>query len=116
MAASSFDESVAFLVSVYIITILVYCRNFSVYLQVQNFQLNEGELYYCFKSNQVVKCGLNLDNYVPKVRMNFNTLEDAAKFYKIFLKVADFFTRIRSTNKKGNKIKNQLIACSREKK
>ncbi|RYR30722.1 hypothetical protein Ahy_B01g055483 [Arachis hypogaea] len=46
--------------------------------------------------------------------MTFKTLEDAAKFYKDYAKDAYFSTRVRSTNKKGNKIKNQLITCSRE--
>ncbi|RYQ84743.1 hypothetical protein Ahy_B10g104222 [Arachis hypogaea] len=46
--------------------------------------------------------------------MTFNTLEDAAKFYKNYAKAASFSTRVRSTNKKRNVIKNQLITCSRE--
>ncbi|RYR42507.1 hypothetical protein Ahy_A08g038978 [Arachis hypogaea] len=46
--------------------------------------------------------------------MTFNTLEDDAKFYKDYVKAAYFSTRVRSTNKKGNEIKNQLITCSRE--
>ncbi|RYR43192.1 hypothetical protein Ahy_A08g039623 [Arachis hypogaea] len=56
------------------------------------------------------------DQFVSKVGMTFNTLKDAAKFYKDYAKAAGFSTRIRSTNKKGNEIKNQLITCSREKK
>ncbi|RYR07748.1 hypothetical protein Ahy_B05g075171 [Arachis hypogaea] len=46
--------------------------------------------------------------------MTFKTLEDAAKFYKNYSKAAGFSTRVRSTNKKENEIKNQLITCSRE--
>ncbi|RYQ96146.1 hypothetical protein Ahy_B08g091706 [Arachis hypogaea] len=46
--------------------------------------------------------------------MTFNALENAAKFYKDYSKAAGFSTRVRSTNKKGNEIKNQLITCSRE--
>ncbi|RYR04431.1 hypothetical protein Ahy_B06g084156 [Arachis hypogaea] len=46
--------------------------------------------------------------------MNFNTLEDAIKFYKDYSKVSGFSTRVWCTNKKGNKIKNQIITCSRE--
>ncbi|RYQ82088.1 hypothetical protein Ahy_B10g100669 [Arachis hypogaea] len=46
--------------------------------------------------------------------MTFNTFEDAAKFYKDYSKAAGFSTRVRSTNKKRNEIKNQLITCSRK--
>ncbi|XP_057745366.1 protein FAR1-RELATED SEQUENCE 5-like [Arachis stenosperma] len=60
-------------------------------------------------------CGVD-DQFVPKLGMTFNTLEDVAKFYKDYSKVADFSTRVRSTNKKGNQTKNQLITCSRERK
>ncbi|RYR65946.1 hypothetical protein Ahy_A03g011870 [Arachis hypogaea] len=56
------------------------------------------------------------DQFVSKVGMTFNTLEDTAKFYKNYAKAAGFSTRVRSTNKKGNEIKNQLITCSREEK
>ncbi|RYR62231.1 hypothetical protein Ahy_A04g019656 [Arachis hypogaea] len=52
--------------------------------------------------------------FVPKVGMTFTTLEDAEKFYRNYTKVADFSTRVRSTNRKENEIKNQLITCSRE--
>ncbi|RYR50652.1 hypothetical protein Ahy_A07g037282 [Arachis hypogaea] len=48
--------------------------------------------------------------------MTFNTLKDVAKFYKNYSKADGFSTRIRSTNKKGNEIKNQLITYSREEK
>ncbi|RYR19302.1 hypothetical protein Ahy_B03g064056 [Arachis hypogaea] len=48
--------------------------------------------------------------------MTINTLEDAAKFYKGYAKATDFSTRVRSTKKKKNEIKNQLITYSREEK
>ncbi|RYR28055.1 hypothetical protein Ahy_B01g052153 [Arachis hypogaea] len=48
--------------------------------------------------------------------MTFTTLEDAGKFYRNYAKAAGFSTRVRSTNRKGNEIKNQLITCSREEK
>ncbi|RYR07755.1 hypothetical protein Ahy_B05g075182 [Arachis hypogaea] len=54
------------------------------------------------------------DQFVPKVRMTFTTLEDAEKFYRNYAKAAGFSIRVRSTNRKGNEIKNQLITCSRE--
>ncbi|RYR09871.1 hypothetical protein Ahy_B05g078294 [Arachis hypogaea] len=85
-------------------------------------QLNQGEVDYEFESNEVpeVSCcrsgplSLVDDQFVPKVGMTFTTLEDAKKFYKNYAKAASFSTRVRSTNKKGNEIKNQLITCSRE--
>ncbi|RYR65547.1 hypothetical protein Ahy_A03g011481 [Arachis hypogaea] len=43
----------------------------------------------------------------------FQRLGDATKFYKDYSKAAGFSTRVRSTNKKSNEIKNQLITCSR---
>ncbi|RYR30998.1 hypothetical protein Ahy_B01g055793 [Arachis hypogaea] len=46
--------------------------------------------------------------------MTFNTLEVAAKFYKDYAKAAGFSTRVQTTNKKGNEIKNQLITCRKE--
>ncbi|RYR25085.1 hypothetical protein Ahy_B02g058712 [Arachis hypogaea] len=52
------------------------------------------------------------EQLVPKVEMTFNTLENAIKFYKDYSKIVGVSTRIRSTNKKKNKIKNQLIICS----
>ncbi|RYR04965.1 hypothetical protein Ahy_B06g084779 [Arachis hypogaea] len=54
------------------------------------------------------------DQFVPKVGITFTTLEDAGKFYRNYAKAAGFSTRVRSTNRKGNEIKNQLITCSRE--
>ncbi|RYR47852.1 hypothetical protein Ahy_A07g033826 [Arachis hypogaea] len=78
-------------------------------------QLNQSEVDFKIESNKVPEtfCGVD-DHFVPKVGMTFNTLEDAAKFYKDYSKVAYFSTRVRCTNKKENEIKNQLISCSRE--
>ncbi|RYR30580.1 hypothetical protein Ahy_B01g055327 [Arachis hypogaea] len=56
------------------------------------------------------------EQFVSKVGMTFNILEDAAKFYKDYSKAAGFSTRVRSINKKENEIKNQLITCSKEEK
>ncbi|QHN79224.1 protein FAR1-RELATED SEQUENCE 5-like [Arachis hypogaea] len=72
-------------------------------------QLNQGEVDYEFESNE-------LPEFVPKVGMTFTTLEDAGNFYRNYAKAAGFSTRVRSTNRKGNEIKNQLITCSREEK
>ncbi|RYR67944.1 hypothetical protein Ahy_A03g014417 [Arachis hypogaea] len=78
-------------------------------------QLNQSEVDFEFESNEVPESFCVVDNlFVPKARMTFNTLEDSAKFYKDYAKAASFSTRVRSTNKKGNKIKNQLITCNRE--
>ncbi|RYR50974.1 hypothetical protein Ahy_A06g026036 [Arachis hypogaea] len=54
------------------------------------------------------------EQFVPKVRMTFKTLEETGKFYKNYFKLASFSTKIRNTTRKGDKIKNQLIVCSRE--
>ncbi|RYR72166.1 hypothetical protein Ahy_A02g006377 [Arachis hypogaea] len=81
----------------------------------ENCQLNQGEVDYEFKSNEVPEpLSVVDDQFVPKVGMTFTTLEDAEKFYRNYAKAADFSTRVRSTNRKGNEIKNQLITCSRE--
>ncbi|QHO14272.1 Transposon protein [Arachis hypogaea] len=80
-------------------------------------QLNQGEVDYEFESNKVSEPLFVVDDqFVPKVGMTFTTLEDAGKFYRNYAKAADFSTRVRSTNRKGNKIKNQLITCSKEEK
>ncbi|RYR67339.1 hypothetical protein Ahy_A03g013663 [Arachis hypogaea] len=82
-----------------------------------DYQLNQGKVDFEFESNEVPEpLSIVDDQLVPKVGMTFKTLEDAAKFYKDYAKAADFSTRVQSTNKKGNKIKNQLITCSRERK
>ncbi|KAL4294042.1 hypothetical protein AHAS_Ahas18G0188500 [Arachis hypogaea] len=54
------------------------------------------------------------EKFVPKVGMIFKTLEEAGKFYKHYSKLAGFSTKIRNTTRDGDKIKNQLIVCSRE--
>ncbi|RYR31836.1 hypothetical protein Ahy_B01g056759 [Arachis hypogaea] len=78
-------------------------------------QLNQGEVDYEFESNEVPEpLSVVDDQFVPKVGMTFTTLEDAGKFYKNYAKAAGFSTRVRSTNRNGNEIKNQLITCSRE--
>ncbi|RYQ99464.1 hypothetical protein Ahy_B07g087395 [Arachis hypogaea] len=82
-----------------------------------NCQLNQSEIDFEFESNEVPEplCVVD-DQFVPKVGITFNTLENAVKFYKDYAKAAGFSTRVRSTNKKRNGIKNQLITCSREEK
>ncbi|RYQ89919.1 hypothetical protein Ahy_B09g096317 isoform F [Arachis hypogaea] len=46
--------------------------------------------------------------------MIFKTLEGARKFYKYYSKLVGFSTKISNTTRDGDKIKNQLIVCSRE--
>ncbi|RYR31830.1 hypothetical protein Ahy_B01g056750 [Arachis hypogaea] len=46
--------------------------------------------------------------------MIFKTLKESRKFYKHYSKLAGFSTKIRNTTRDGDKIKNQLIVCSRE--
>ncbi|RYR72248.1 hypothetical protein Ahy_A02g006450 [Arachis hypogaea] len=80
-------------------------------------QLNQGEVDYEFESNEVPEpLSVVDDQFIPKVGMTFTTIEDAGKFYRNYANVAGFSTRVRSTNRKGNEIKNQLITCSRERK
>ncbi|RYR41290.1 hypothetical protein Ahy_A08g037703 [Arachis hypogaea] len=82
-----------------------------------DYQINQRKVDFEFESNEVPEPLSVVDEQLgPKVGMNFKTLEDAAKFYKDYAKAASFFTRVRSTNKKENEIKNQLITCSREEK
>ncbi|XP_020961120.1 protein FAR1-RELATED SEQUENCE 5-like [Arachis ipaensis] len=65
-------------------------------------QLNQGKVDFEFESNEVLEpLYVVNDQFVPKVGMTFNTLEDAAKFYKDYAKAVSFSTRVRSTNKKG---------------
>ncbi|XP_029145717.1 protein FAR1-RELATED SEQUENCE 5-like [Arachis hypogaea] len=52
--------------------------------------------------------------FVPKVGMIFKILEEIGKFYKHYSKLAGFSTKIRNTTRDEDKIKNQLIVCSRE--
>ncbi|XP_016206076.1 protein FAR1-RELATED SEQUENCE 5-like [Arachis ipaensis] len=59
------------------------------------------------------RCAVD-EQFVPKVGMIFKRLEEAGKFYKYYSKLASFSTKIRNTTRDGDKIKNQLIVCSRE--
>ncbi|RYR77653.1 hypothetical protein Ahy_A01g002203 [Arachis hypogaea] len=80
-------------------------------------QLNQGEMDYEFESNEVPEPLFVVDDqFVPKVGMTFTTFKDAGKFYRNYAKAARFSIRVRSTNRKGNEIKNQLITYSREEK
>ncbi|MED6209801.1 hypothetical protein PIB30_058197 [Stylosanthes scabra] len=56
------------------------------------------------------------EEYIPKARMTFTTLEVVVTFYKEYAKRAGFSTKIRNTNrcKDTKEIKNQLITCNRE--
>ncbi|RYR54463.1 hypothetical protein Ahy_A06g029745 [Arachis hypogaea] len=79
-------------------------------------QLNECDLDNSFKTHQFDETSCVVDEkFVPKVGMILKTLEDAGKFYKHYSKLANFFsTKIKNMTQNGNKIKNQLIVCSRE--
>ncbi|RYR08371.1 hypothetical protein Ahy_B05g076028 [Arachis hypogaea] len=79
-------------------------------------QLNENDLVYSFETNHADETSCIVDEkYVPKVvGMIFKTLEETEKFYKHYSKLAGFSTKIRNTTRDGDKIKNQLIVCTRE--
>ncbi|QHO40040.1 Transposon protein [Arachis hypogaea] len=78
-------------------------------------QLNPSEVDYEFESNEFPEpLSVVDDQFVSKVGMTFTILEVAGKVYRNYAKAAGFSTRVRSTNRKGNEIKNQLITCSRE--
>ncbi|RYQ99922.1 hypothetical protein Ahy_B07g087934 [Arachis hypogaea] len=78
-------------------------------------QLNECDLDYSLETHQFDETSCVVDErFVPKVEMIFETLEEAAKFYKHYSKLASFSTKIRNTTRDGDKIKNQLIVCTRE--
>ncbi|RYR29638.1 hypothetical protein Ahy_B01g054085 [Arachis hypogaea] len=82
-------------------------------------QLNECDLDNSFKTYQfdefIVQTNCVVDEkFVPKVGMIFKTLEEAGKFYNHYSKLAGFSTKIRNTTQDGDKIKNQLIVCTRE--
>ncbi|RYR11797.1 hypothetical protein Ahy_B04g069314 [Arachis hypogaea] len=78
-------------------------------------QLNQREMDCKFESNEVPEFLNDVDEmFVSKVGTIFNTLENAEKLYQDYSKVAGFSTRVQSTNKKGNEIKNQLTTCGRE--
>ncbi|RYR61688.1 hypothetical protein Ahy_A04g018893 [Arachis hypogaea] len=55
---------------------------------ISDSQLNQSEVDFETESNQVLEifCGVDAQ-FVPKVEMTFNTLEDVAKFYKDYSKV-----------------------------
>ncbi|KAL4381362.1 hypothetical protein AHAS_Ahas04G0125900 [Arachis hypogaea] len=78
-------------------------------------QLNECDLDDSSETYQFDKTSCVVDEkFVPKVEMIFKTLEEAGKFYKHYSKHANFSTKIRNTTRDGEKIKNQLIVCTRE--
>ncbi|RYR02570.1 hypothetical protein Ahy_B06g081358 isoform B [Arachis hypogaea] len=66
-----------------------------------------------FQVDNNTRCAVD-EQFVPKVGMIFKRLEEAGKFYKYYSKLASFSTKIRNTTRDGDKIKNQLIVCSRE--
>ncbi|KAL4345607.1 hypothetical protein AHAS_Ahas11G0295300 [Arachis hypogaea] len=76
-------------------------------------QLNESDLNYSSESNQAntTRCVVD-EQFVPKVGMTFKTLEEVEKFYKDYSKLASFSTKIRSTTRKEDEIKNQLIGIN----
>ncbi|RYR03209.1 hypothetical protein Ahy_B06g082059 [Arachis hypogaea] len=78
-------------------------------------QLNENDLVYSSETNHADEISYTVDeNFVPKVGMIFKILEEAGKFYKHYSKLVSFSTKIRNTTRDGDKIKNQLIVCTRE--
>ncbi|RYQ90660.1 hypothetical protein Ahy_B09g096689 isoform B [Arachis hypogaea] len=73
-------------------------------------QLNECDLDYSSEMHQFDEISCVVDKrFVLKVGMIFETLEETAKFYKHYSKLASFSTKIRNTTRDGDKIKNQLI-------
>ncbi|MED6138454.1 hypothetical protein PIB30_074345 [Stylosanthes scabra] len=56
------------------------------------------------------------EEYIPKVRMTFQTAAEVDLFYKEYAKRAGFSTKIRNTNrcKETKEVINQLITCNRE--
>ncbi|RYR47788.1 hypothetical protein Ahy_A07g033754 [Arachis hypogaea] len=78
-------------------------------------QLNDNDLVYSSETNDAdeTRCVVD-EKFVPKVGMIFKTLEETRKFYKYYSKLAGFSTKIRNTTRDGDKIKNQLIVCTRE--
>ncbi|RYQ90265.1 hypothetical protein Ahy_B09g096450 isoform I [Arachis hypogaea] len=78
-------------------------------------QLNECDLDYSSETHQFDETSCIVDErFILKVGMIFETLEEAAKFYKRYSKLAGFSTKIRNTTRDGDKIKNKLIVCTRE--
>ncbi|RYQ90944.1 hypothetical protein Ahy_B09g096864 isoform D [Arachis hypogaea] len=73
-------------------------------------QLNECDLDYSSETHQFDKTSCVVDKrFLPKVGMVFETLEEAAKFYKHYSKLIGFSTKIGNTTQDRDKIKNQLI-------
>ncbi|MED6152152.1 hypothetical protein PIB30_089184 [Stylosanthes scabra] len=69
------------------------------------------------ESNNTEEFSCDVDEqYVLKVGMLFQSLEEARNFYRDYAKLAGFAIRIRNTNKsnKSNEILNQLLSCNRE--
>ncbi|RYQ85373.1 hypothetical protein Ahy_B10g104925 [Arachis hypogaea] len=61
-----------------------------------NCQLNQSEVDFEFESNEVPEFLCDVDEqFVPKVGMTFNTLEDIAKFYKDYSKAAEILKQHR---------------------
>ncbi|XP_052117706.1 protein FAR1-RELATED SEQUENCE 5-like [Arachis duranensis] len=73
-------------------------------------QLNQRKVDFETESNEVPEtfCGVN-DQFVPKVGMTFNTLEDATKFYKGYSKVADQVQMLKQHRKL-----NMSVRCTIE--
>ncbi|RYR01128.1 hypothetical protein Ahy_B06g079971 [Arachis hypogaea] len=78
-------------------------------------QLNECDLDNSSDTYQFDETSCVVDEkFVPKVGMVFKTLEKTGKFYKHYSKLVNFSTKIRNTTRDGDKIKNQLIVCTRK--
>ncbi|RYR18544.1 hypothetical protein Ahy_B03g063176 [Arachis hypogaea] len=62
------------------------------YDSTSDYQLSQGEVNFEFELNEVLEplCVVD-DQFIPKVGMTFNTLEDTAKFYKNYAKAADLY-------------------------
>ncbi|RYR00118.1 hypothetical protein Ahy_B07g088201 [Arachis hypogaea] len=70
-------------------------------------KLNECDFDDSSETHQFDETSCVMDEkFVPKVGMIFKTLEEARKFYKHYSKLAGFSTKIRNTNRDGDKIKN----------
>ncbi|MED6124089.1 hypothetical protein PIB30_055799 [Stylosanthes scabra] len=72
----------------------------------------------CTWSSRIMQRQILIDDdkeYIPKAGMTFQTLEEAAAFYKEYAKRVGFSTKIRNINrcKETKEIKNQLITCNR---
>ncbi|RYR75332.1 hypothetical protein Ahy_A02g009988 [Arachis hypogaea] len=55
-----------------------------------DYQLNQSKVNYCFEYNEVPEFLCDVDEkFVPNIAMTFNTVEDAAKFYKDYSNAAE---------------------------